>query len=200
MIFTKEKIELACVSALQWWVFYEHDFHKLFSRHSITDLHKKSEIQNAFYDFTILYSVKRNIKGKGMGPTNQLLNDLNVFKFEKRVKQNDITVIDEFDQNYDPSIVSLLSKYATLINPEYYTMRDTKAVNGLRQFGLKHKKNSYQEFYGIFVKYRNEVENEIKDQTSFYFDILLKRFPNKAISEAAFKNRVLDKILWVVSN
>ena len=99
------------------------------------------------------------------------------------------------------SLRSLLSKYATLINPLVYTMYDTRAVANLKQLdgkGVHSKFRSYTDFYTEFTKYEKSLYEQIEDADIAYYIGLCRR-QGKPIDIHIFKRRLADKYLWIAN-
>ena len=199
MKINQPELKRAQLETIYWWVDCEHRYHDLFKQDKEIDI----KYQNTFYEFTNKYSVRRTLSGKGQGVTDELLSSLNVFKTACLKGNHDI--IDETDTTLAKagfnSLRSLLSKYATLINPLVYTMYDTMAVANLKQLdgkGVHSKFRSYTDFYTEFTKYEKSLYEQIEDADIAYYIGLCRR-QGKPIDIHIFKRRLADKYLWIAN-
>ena len=195
MAIIESTLKRAYLETVYWWVDCEHRYHHLFKQDKEVD----DEYRNTFYEFTKKYSVRRNIKGSDHRPVFALLDKLNNLDFVSRTLEGEPNLIDEIDETLPGrSIRSLLSKYATLINPQAYTMYDTRAVNSLKEFGGKRGYMSYALFYKQFLAYQTILVDAINDHDVEYYIGLCKK-QEKPINIDIFKRRLTDKYLWVLN-
>ena len=192
------KLKRAYLETVYWWVDCEHRYHHLFKQDKEIDI----KYQNTFYEFTNMYSVRRNIKGSDNRPVFALLDKLNNLDFVSRTLEGEPNLIDEIDETLPGrSIRSLLSKYATLINPKAYTMFDGRATAALNAYNKKnrHRKfNNYKDFYCEFKGSEESLIEQIKDDDIDYYLALCTR-QGKSIDNDIFKRRLADKYLWIAN-
>ena len=196
---TSELVEKACLETVYWWVDCEAAYHSVFKSKSIN-----KNTQEVFYKFTKKYSVRRTLTGtgaKGKDATDYLLTKLNSEFYSKAKAAKDVSFVDDNAKAYtEKKIVSLLSKYATLISPDYFGMYDGNALWSLRQYDNEYKISDYASFFKAFTNFKTKELPKIKSKTiKYYLDMLQKRFKNlkSPITDQVFKNRLADKLLWV---
>ena len=195
MKINQPELKRAQLETIYWWVDCEHRYHQLFKQDKEIDI----KYQNTFYEFTNRYSVRRTIKGNGEIPVLNLLDQLYKNDFINKARAGEPNLIDNIDKDGSgKSIRSLLSKYATLINPKAYTMYDTRAVNSLKEFGGKRGYMSYALFYKQFLAYQTILVDAINDHDVEYYIGLCKK-QEKPINIDIFKRRLTDKYLWVLN-
>ncbi|MFT6336460.1 MAG: hypothetical protein ACJATI_003219 [Halioglobus sp.] len=203
----------ACLDAIHWWIHREYKYHISFT-------HSKNDLQSSFLQFTKDYSVFTRIESN---KRLEILNKLQNADFIKNISI-DGSELDldsylhltetSYEREKDGMLIrsyhlSMLTKFATLINPEEFTMLDTNAVTSLGRileaydfdFSKSQLKKDYSYFKTGFDHY-----SEIVKQYRYYTDLtshynyLKDNFKEYPISETAFQNRVLDKFLWHMHN
>ena len=195
MAIIESTLKRAYLETVYWWVDCEQRYHHLLKQDKEIDI----KYQNTFYEFTNRYSVRRTIKGNGEIPVLNLLDQLYKNDFINKARAGEPNLIDNIDKDGSgKSIRSLLSKYATLINPKAYTMYDTRAVNSLKEFGGKRGYKSYAGFYTQFLSYQTILVEALNDSdVEYYIDLCEKQ--EKPIDIDIFKRRLTDKYLWVLN-
>ena len=204
----RDHIEKAYLLTVQWTVDYEYDFHQRYSLG--LEGYKKDKVGFAkdFYDFTNIYSVRRTVKGKKQEVTDSLLKLIIMSDFIHSVHKGEPMAIDNFNNEYmergDTSILSLLSKFATLCNPSAYTMLDGNSKASLSAIlNKKEEYSTYLSFWNDFKIFKGKFILELNPKdTIFWLDILYQRFGinSQIITEEIFQNRLADKYLWVMKN
>ena len=195
MKINQPELKRAQLETIYWWVDCEHRYHHLFKQDREID----DEYRSTFYEFTKKYSVRRTIKGDGQAQVSKLLDQLYKNDFINKAIAGEPNLIDNIDKDHSgKSIRSLLSKYATLINPLVYTMYDTRGVNSLKEFGGKRGYMSYAVFYTQFLAYQTILVDALNDHdVEYYIDLCEKQ--EKPIDIDIFKRRLADKYLWVLN-
>lgn len=199
ILLTEDIIEKACLETVKWWVDCEAKYHGAFTNNQ----HKHNQ-KKVFYAFTKKYSVRRTIIGKNQDATNRLYYWLEKSAFKQAMKEKDGSFIDKIADDYEGNnIISLLSKYATLIKPDYYAMYDRNALYTLKAYDNKFKSKKYADFFATFRNFKKTELPKIPSETiDFYVDMLGKRFPKleTKITKEIYKNRLTDKLLWVYAD
>lgn len=207
-------IKKATYEAIYWWNRVEGYYHSCFLK---LDEIKKDEkvfdffIQKVFEIFLKEYSIRRNLPA-GIDAPKDFLRLLISMGFIDEVKSGNIEIIDETSAHLKKNhgyrgTVSLLSKVAFLINPSSYSLYDSLAKKSLYYTLKSSKKMTWVQLekYSLFMNGINFFINEIHDEIIIHQN-LIERFPGteanlffKTNSEA-FKLRVLDKYLWIISS
>ena len=193
MAIIESTLKRAYLETVYWWVDCEHRYHHLFKHDKEID----DEYRSTFYEFTKKYSVRRNIKGSGYSPVFALLDKLNNLDFVSRALEGKPNLIDEIDETLPGrSIRSLLSKYATLINPLVYTMYDTRGVKSLRAYREVNRYRSYVKYLEDFNSHKKDMQERVNDtDLNYYIDLCKKQ--KCPCPKQIFINRLADKDLWV---
>lgn len=207
-----------------WWVMCDHDFHVIFSKDKDGYKDDEEPFEEAFYDFTTKYSVSRSVinmkshsgkSEKGETAKNRLLQHIYskgdistclpiyLDELNNRFRENNRKKSKK-EKSVGVSVLSLLSKFATLVNPSKFSMMDRNAKWSLKQLGYTEKVNisSYKEFHEGFESYYKEfndlVYNDSNDDNIYFYKLLEKIIDNKEdmIDIDVFQRRVADKYLW----
>ena len=169
MAIIESTLKRVYLEAVYWWVDCQQRYHLLLKQDKEVD----DEYRNTFYEFTKKYSVRRNIKGSDHRPVFALLDKLNNLDFVSRTLEGEPNLIDEIDETLPGRrIRSLLSKYATLINPQAYTMYDTRAISSLKIFRGKWSYKSYVGFYTQFLSYQTILVDTLNHSDVEYLSLI----------------------------
>src|SRR5690554_5213026 len=101
MIKSKD-IQVACLATGFYWITSDYFFHKKFLKNIKTQKDLTKEYENAFYQFTKNFSVRRSLwlkegdKLEGQKATDQLLKEIANDGFIKKAKAGKEKIIDEF--------------------------------------------------------------------------------------------------------
>lgn len=203
----------ACLDAIHWWVLKEHKYHKSFSTSS-------DNLEKDFLQFTKDYSVFKFITSdKRLEVLNKLQSDCFISDvLNKGLDANLWEYLPLTETSYlrkkDGKLItsthlSMLSKFATLINPEEFTMLDRNAVASISDVLEAYDyevtksllKSDYDYFKSRFDHFKVIVmQNDYFKDIETHFNYLQNTFPDHPISRPAFINRVLDKFLWHLYN
>ncbi len=207
----KSDIKNSAIEAIYWWNRSEGYYHKYFKKLDVIYTNKKQLnffISKLFNSFLNEYSVRRNIN-KGSDSVNSFIDEIVEQNFIMKVKEGDVRCIDEMSAkllNSGKSVkkrtISLLSKFAFLINPIDFSLYDTLAREAVWEIHAKGiRKNSLMS-YSNFISGVNDLLNLnsqiIKSQQS-----TLELFEGTEAydyfsqNNEAFGRRIMDKYLWM---
>jgi len=201
--FNPKLFQKACLLAAYWWVDCEDEYHRQFRSIDIKRLP-----YDAFYAFTIKYSVRRTFSVKdapGQQASNSLLKDLSREFISSCVAGNK-DAVDSYGEFHGHNIRSLLSKFATLINPNVFTMYDGNSRVGLNRENSRgdHAVPArYSSFLKEFFVFKKKMNNSIKENDIKYYLSLLydkQSVDPGSLTYDIFINRVADKYLWYLGS
>jgi hypothetical protein len=209
-------LKAGILETIYYWNKSEYFYNKYFSQ--IKNIFKSESnltflANKIFPSFLSEYGVRRNLP---QGPEIYLyfLKELEKSDFFNRVALNDISVIDEISEylKSEKNLIqrntkSLLSKFACLINPNYFFMMDSFAKLSIKKLCLEDIKkieiDEYSKYHSLCLKLSEEIDHNYE---TGIFQGLLRSFPNSPAHDYfgknmnAFKYRTVDKILWITSS
>lgn len=207
MIKSKD-IQVACLATGFYWITSDYYYHENLSKSIENQDDITTEYENAFYQFTKDFSVRRSLwvkkgeKLKGQKATDQLLKEIANDGFIKKVKVGKEKIIDEFldkmEMKWTRSF-SLMAKFSALIKPDKYVMYDSLVANKMRELTeYKRSNNRYEVYLESFNKLKAYVEETYKDEIEQSYNFFKSEYKEefKDFNIDAFINRMIDKLLW----
>ncbi|MFN0035841.1 MAG: hypothetical protein ACKVUS_12320 [Saprospiraceae bacterium] len=202
--------------ALFWWQRSECQY-SVELRNAFEKRHEKESVklfvENSFYKFLTDYSIRRNLRGKGVEPVesfikecfeeNGLMDNLRkkeesvgdiIDKFVDKIKERDFAK----GKKGGKRLTSLVAKTAFLFRPDSVPLYDQLAKQALEEIqGVKIK--SFSNFLIYFESQKFEWDEAIRrllkeqSQTMKIF----KEFEGIENREDFFVHRTVDKLLWM---
>lgn len=196
----------AYLEATYWWINWEGYYHTVFRKWKLKTAATLVESDYAlFHDFAKQYSVMRTVTG-GKAVLDHLLRILVVEPFLSEVTQGTITMVDGYadvlgqEQN---KLTSLLSKFATLVNPSDFTMYDGLAKVGLARLLYGQDSSRTHREYSTFHRDWLAARAVLKEQVStrsidLHYHYVCSSFDTDSslLTREIYFNRVTDKYLW----
>ena len=207
-------LQYATNEAIYWWIRDEYYYHKIFS--NIESIFKEEEQVDLFTNylfktFARQYSVHRTINDFNNEAKN-LLEFLNTEDYFKHVTKNEIGIIDVIASKLKGRFakgkpISLLSKFAFLINPEYFSLYDKFARNSINSIIKSNDSNYSKAKDKIYIQFINKINSEIEVNKAELLNqiyVLVNLQPKVEIdflekNPRIFIRRIFDKYLWLLS-
>ncbi|MEM9549311.1 MAG: hypothetical protein AAGA77_25280 [Bacteroidota bacterium] len=208
--FNKELIAHASLDAIHWWIMRDYEYHNLFKQGKSAYQEDTSSYEEKFIEFSNKYSVFKFVKTT---ERKAILAKLMRSEFHEEVLNGKISTITDHlpltttlnKKGRKFHHLSMLSKYATLINPIAFRMLDQNAIWSISQLskglelGYKQSewKNDFAKFAAVFEKIKSyALAQGLEDISVHHYAYVKDGFPAKPIPKEAFINRVVDKFLW----
>ena len=196
----------AYLEATYWWVNWESYYHTVFRKWKLKTAATLLESDYAlFYDFAKQYSVIRTVTG-GKVVLDQLLRTLVDEPFLSEVTQGTVEVIDGYADvlsHEENKLTSLLSKFATLVNPSDFTMYDGLAKVGLARLlygqDSSRKHREYSTFHVDWLAARAMLKDLVSTRSmDLHYHYVCSSFDTDSslLTRDIYFNRVTDKYLW----
>lgn len=196
-----------------FWQFHENKYNQYFTKLEkiVSDKYQLEFFINViFKEFLSDFSIRRNLK-KGDDTLKFFLNELRTKNFFKEVEKGNTEVIESFnefiknetDLSNGRSIISLLSKFASMINPRDFSLLDRYSKQSLKNLNneveIKIKNESLGNYNEYIIMINTTIENNKKIISEVYnkndtwkLEIAHEFFTK---NESAFNRRLLDKYL-----
>lgn len=209
----KEFLSVVKFYVYYFWQFHENKYNKYFTKLEkiVSDKYQSEFFTNViFKKFLSDFSIRRNLK-KGDETLKNFLYVLHANNFIKEVEKGNTEIIEsinefiknETDLSNGRSIISLLSKLASMINPRDFSLLDRYSKQELKELhnkiGVKVKNeslgnyNDYIKMIDLVIDNNKKVISEVyNNNDTWKLEIAHEFFKN---NESAFNRRLLDKYL-----
>lgn len=201
----------ATFEALFWWQRSECQY-SIELRNAFVTRHEKGKIESfvesSFSKFLADYSIRRNLKGKGLQPVEAFVKECFASDglMESLLQQSEkglviedfISKIKDKDFSGGQRLTSLIAKTSFLFMPSAIPLYDQlakKALENIRGIQIP----SFSVFLSCFEEQKREwsgpIKRFLKEQS--YTMNLFHEFEGIENREDFFVHRVVDKLLWI---